>query len=32
VLRHWRFQPALRDGVAVEAVGLVPIAFRLDLR
>lgn len=32
VLRRWRFQPAVRDGVAVEAVGLVPIAFRLDLR
>lgn len=32
VLRHWRFQPAMRDGLAVEAVGMVPIAFRLDLR
>lgn len=29
VLRHWRFRPALRDGRAVEAVGLVPVAFRL---
>lgn len=32
VLRHWRFQPAIRDGRAVEAIGLVPVAFRLDLR
>lgn len=30
VLRHWRFQPALRDGRAVQAIGLVPIDFRLD--
>lgn len=30
VLRHWRFQPAMRDGRAVQAVGLVPIEFRLD--
>lgn len=29
VLRHWRFRPALREGRAVEAVGLVPVAFRL---
>jgi protein TonB len=27
VLREWRFQPAIRDGVAVEAIGLVPIKF-----
>lgn len=30
VLRHWRFQPAMRDGQAVQAIGLVPIEFSLD--
>lgn len=30
VLRHWTFQPAMRDGQAVQAVGLVPIDFTLD--
>lgn len=30
VLRHWRFQPAIRNGQAVPASGLVPISFRLD--
>ncbi len=30
VLRHWTFQPAMRDGRAVPATGIVPIAFRLD--
>ncbi|MCD9005384.1 energy transducer TonB [Luteimonas sp. XNQY3] len=30
VQRHWTFQPAMRDGVAVEAIGLVPIAFDLS--
>jgi protein TonB len=30
VLRDWRFRPALRNGRAIEAVGLVPVAFRLD--
>ncbi|MCJ0826019.1 TonB family protein [Luteimonas sp. 50] len=30
VLRHWRFRPALRDGQAVQAIGLVPIDFSLD--
>lgn len=30
VLRRWRFQPAMRDGRAVQAIGLVPIEFRLD--
>ncbi len=29
VLKHWRFQPAVRDGVAVQAYGLVPIEFAL---
>lgn len=29
VLKHWRFQPAVRDGVAVQAYGLVPIQFAL---
>lgn len=30
VLRNWRFQPAMRDGRAVQALGLVPIEFSLD--
>ena len=30
VLRRWRFQPALRDGQPVQAIGLVPITFSLD--
>jgi protein TonB len=30
VLRHWRFRPAIRDGRAVQAIGLVPINFSLD--
>ena len=30
VLKSWRFQPASVDGVAVEAVGIVPIEFSLD--
>ena len=30
VLRHWRFHPAVRDGRAVQAIGLVPINFSLD--
>lgn len=30
VLRRWTFQPAMRDGQAVQAIGLVPIAFNLD--
>ncbi|HEY0332602.1 MAG TPA: energy transducer TonB [Stenotrophomonas sp.] len=29
VLKHWRFQPALQDGQAVEALGLVPVDFSL---
>lgn len=29
VLRHWRFQPAMRDGHAVTAVGRIPVDFRL---
>ncbi len=32
VLHNWRFQPALRDGVAVQALGRVPIVFKLDGR
>ena len=27
--RHWRFQPALRDGVAVPARGRVPVRFAI---
>jgi len=30
VLRHWRFKPAMRNGTAVQAYGLVPIDFRLQ--
>ncbi|WP_394000797.1 energy transducer TonB [Luteimonas sp. WGS1318] len=30
VQRTWQFQPAMRDGVPVEAIGLVPIAFNLS--
>lgn len=29
VLRHWRFEPAQRDGVAVPAIGMVPVQFSL---
>lgn len=30
VLRHWRFRPAMRDGVAVQAVGVIPLEFSLQ--
>lgn len=30
VLAKWRFQPAMRDGRAVQAIGLVPIEFSID--
>lgn len=30
VLANWRFRPAMRDGRAVQAIGLVPIEFSLD--
>jgi protein TonB len=30
VLQHWRFRAAMKDGRAVQAIGLVPIAFNLD--
>lgn len=30
VLNRWRFQPAMVDGRAVQAVGLVPVEFALD--
>lgn len=29
VLARWRFQPAMRDGHAIQAIGLVPVDFRL---
>ena len=32
VLRYWRFRPALSNGVAVQALGRVPIVFTLDGR
>ena len=30
VLQHWRFRAAMKDGRAVQAIGLVPIAFNLQ--
>lgn len=30
VLNHWRFKPAMRDGHAVQAYGMVPIDFTLQ--
>ncbi|NDK39657.1 energy transducer TonB [Pseudoxanthomonas gei] len=30
VLKNWRFKPALRDGHAVQAYGMVPINFTLE--
>lgn len=30
VLQRWRFRPAVQDGRAVQAIGLVPVDFRLD--
>ena len=30
VLEHWRFRAAMKDGRAVQSVGLVPIAFNLQ--
>jgi protein TonB len=30
VLRRWTFRPAMLDGRAVQAIGLVPVDFRLD--
>lgn len=30
VLKRWRFKPAMRDGVAIQAIGLVPVAFKLQ--
>ncbi len=32
VLHNWRFQPAMRGGIAVQALGRVPIVFSLDGR
>ena len=29
VLARWRFQPAMRDGRAIQAIGLVPVSFTL---
>ena len=29
VLTRWRFQPATRNGLAVQAIGMVPIEFAL---
>lgn len=30
VLSSWMFRPAMRNGVAVQAIGLVPVEFKLD--
>ena len=30
VLQRWRFRAAVKDGRAVQAIGLVPIAFKLQ--
>ena len=30
VQKHWRFRPASRNGTAVQAIGIVPIDFKLD--
>jgi protein TonB len=30
VLAKWRFKPAIQDGRAVQAIGLVPVAFNLS--
>ena len=30
VLSKWTFRPAMRNGVAVQAIGLVPVDFKLD--
>lgn len=30
ILRGWRFAPAMRDGRPIQALGLVPVVFRLD--
>ena len=30
VLAKWRFKPAMENGRAVQAIGLVPVAFNLD--
>ncbi len=29
VLQRWRFRPAMQDGRAMQAIGLVPIQFKL---
>jgi protein TonB len=30
VLQRWRFRPAMQNGHAVQAIGLVPVDFRLN--
>jgi protein TonB len=30
VLSKWRFRPAMRNGQAVQAIGVVPVEFKLD--
>lgn len=30
VLKHWLFQPAIRDGIAVQAYGMVPVVFSMQ--
>lgn len=30
VLKRWRFKPAMKDGVAIQAIGMVPVNFTLN--
>ena len=30
VLKRWRFRPAMQDGIAIQAMGLVPVVFKLQ--
>lgn len=30
VLKRWRFKPAMKDGVATQAIGMVPVNFTLN--
>lgn len=30
VLRHWKFRPAMKDGRAIQAIGIIPIDFKLQ--
>lgn len=30
VLKRWRFKPAMKDGLAIQAIGMVPVNFTLN--